>query len=337
LTYLFVPYDTASWILIVISLVALAIVWKVFKSQRDSHGLSSVGRIIFRVIAGFLGQAFNFVTTRWFHVMVMQVFIFMVLILGNAYQSILISLLVSSRNDTRIATVDEMLQGDYNYLADAFFYLNMKKHHQNSSMTKTLQLASNSYEPGMFDFEATSINNTVLVMRCDYANEMFYTDNNEFEHGNPSDYYYILQEKLFTLYQTIRTTRLSPFTERLEDISMRIFESGIKQHWNTLLHKLTDYIDLEQISIMKEEFLLKMGDFKYVFYIWAIGLSVATIAFVAELLCYKYRTRIRKTWVGKLMRRWSGTERRRQREIMRIRRRARVVIEPFEEFEMIQC
>jgi hypothetical protein len=48
---------------------------------------------------------------------------------------------------------------------------------------------------------------------------------------------------------------------------------------------------------MKEEFLLKMGDFKYVFYIWAIGLSVATIAFVAELLCYKHRARIRRNWV----------------------------------------
>jgi hypothetical protein len=337
LTYIFVPYDTASWILMVISLVALAIVWKLFKSQRDSRGLSSVGRVIFRVIAGFLGQAFNFVTTRWFQVMVMQVFIFMVLILGNAYQSILISLMTVSRNGTRITTVNEMMQGDYNYISDGFFYGVIEQYQQNTSMHKNLQDNIYIYVKDKVRYEQTAANNSVLIVKCDFANDLFYTKNNEFIHGNPSDFYYILPEKVIAIYETLTTGRFSPFTERLDEISLRIFESGIKQYWKTLLHKLTDSIDLEQISIMKEEFLLKMGDFKYVFYIWAIGVSVATIAFVAELLCYKHRARIRKTWVGKLMRRWSGTEKRRRREIMRIRRRARVVIEPFEEFEMIQC
>jgi Ligand-gated ion channel len=333
LKYLLVPYDTASWILMVISLIGLAIVWKVFRNQRDSRGLSSVGRVIFRVIAGFLGQAFSFVTTRWFHLMVMQVFIFMVLILGNAYQSILISLMTVSRNGTRISTVNEMVNGDYNFLSDPFFFVMLEDHQPDNGIFKRMD----AYTDDDFNYKVKAENKTVLILRCDEVHELFFTDNNVFEKGNPSDYYYILPEKVHNFYEKIMVSRFSPFTDRLKEFSLRIFESGIKQHWTTLLHKLTDEINLQQISIMKEEFLLKMGDFKYVFYIWAIGLSVASIAFVAELLCYKYRARIRRTWIGKLMRKWSGTERRIQREMMMVRRRARVVIEPFEEFEMIQC
>jgi hypothetical protein len=335
LKYLFVPYDTASWILMLVSLIALAIVWKVFQTQRESRGLSSVGRIIFRVIAGFLGQAFDFVATRWFHFMVMQIFIFMVLILGNAYQSILISLMTVSRNGTRITTVNEMMAGDYNFLTDSVFYENVLK--VQPKVIKKFKTEQSLYLFDKFNYEATATNNSVLVMRCDTVNDAFYSDNIKFDHGKPSDYYYILPEKFLALYETLMTGRFCPFIERLGEISLRIFESGIKQHWDTLLHSLTDHIDLEQISIMKEEFLLKMGDFKYVFYIWAIGMSVATIAFVAELLCYKYRVRIRKTWAMKMMRRLSWSRRVRKREMMMVRRRARVVIEPFEEFEMIQC
>jgi hypothetical protein len=289
LRYLFVPYDTASWILMVISLVALGIVWKLFKSQRDSRGLSSVGRIIFRVIAGFLGQAFNFVTTRWFHVMVMQVFIFMVLILGNAYQSLLISLMTVSRNGTRITTVNQMMQGDYNYISDGLSYNLIATYQNNSSILKRMEAKSGMYIDNDINYAAKAANNSVLIMKCDRAHDLIYTDNNEFKHGKPSDFFYILPEKFLTFYESLTTSRYSPFTERLEKISLKIFESGIKQHWKTLLHKLTDEIDLKQISIMKEEFLLKMGDFKYVFKMWGIGLFIASIVFVLELLCHRFQ------------------------------------------------
>jgi hypothetical protein len=337
LKYLLVPYDTASWILMLVSLVALAVIWTVFKTQRDSRSLSSVGHMILRVVAGFLGQAFNFVSTRWFHLLVMQIFIFMVLILGNAYQSLLVSLMTVSRNGTRITTVDEMMKGDFNYISESIFHVDILQQQPNSSMTERFQEDKTIYLTQTFNYKEKAANNSVLIVRCDFAHDIFFTENYKFDNGKTSDYYYILPEKLFTLYETLATGRFSPFVDKFAEYSLRIFESGIRQHWKTLLHKLTDEIDLNQISIIKEDYLLKMGDLKYVFYIWGIGLSLATIAFIIELLCYKYRARIRKSWVMRMIRRLSWSSRIRKREMMMIRRRARVVIEPFEEFEMIQC
>jgi hypothetical protein len=338
--YLFVPYDTLSWIFMLISLAALAIIWKVFKAQRDSRNLNSAGHMILRVVAGFLGQAFPFRHTRWFHLMVIQIFIFMVLILGNAYQSLLISLLTVSRNGTRISTVNEMMHSDYNYVSDKLFHLSILQYQPQSSVTAKFYVDNYVYVTEALNYKEKADNNSVLIVRCDYAHDIFYTENYKFGHGKPSDYYYILPEKFFTLYETLATGRYSPFTERFAELSLRIFESGIRQHWKTLLHKLTDEIDLKQISIIKEDYMLKMGDLKYVFYIGGCGLLLASIVFVLELLCHKYRAYIRRTWIMRLLRKLSWEERIRKREMAIIRReemrmrRRRVVIEPF---EMIQC
>lgn len=129
------------------SLAVLGFAWKVFKMQSGSQKLSSVCLVVFRVIVGFLGQAFPFRHTRWFHVMVLQVFIFTVLILGNVYQSLVISLLALSRNGTRMLTVDMMLASDFNHLADNMFCLNMKTFLANSSIVTNIRCDKSFYNP----------------------------------------------------------------------------------------------------------------------------------------------------------------------------------------------
>lgn len=327
--YLLVPYDWISWMFMVLSLVALAVVWRIFRLQRDGRDLSPVSHMILRVVAGFLGQAFDFRHTRWFHVMIMQIFIFMVLILGNAYQSLLISLLTVSRNGTRISTVNEMMQGRYNFISDKIFHLIITEFDGNNSILTKLEKDTNMYDVQSIDYEAKATNNSVLIMRCDAASSIFYTDNNKFQRGNPSDFYYILPEKFFTLYEMLTTGRMSPFTERFGEISLKIFESGIRQYWATLLHKLSDHIDLTQISIVKEEYLLKMDDLKYVFYIWGIGMLVASAAFGLELLCYKHRKYLRKTLIMRLIRKLTWEERMQRRELRILMRWRRIRIQPF--------
>jgi hypothetical protein len=86
----------------------------------------------------------------------------------------------------------------------------------------------------------------------------------------------------------LMTTRYSPFAERLEDFSMRIFESGIKQHWNTMIKKITKKLDFKLISVVKEENLLKLDDLKYVFLLWGVCLLVACIVLLLEQLWKRY-------------------------------------------------
>jgi hypothetical protein len=340
LRYLFVPYDWMSWLFMALSLVALAIVWKIFKAQRDSRNLNSSSHMVFLVFAGFLGQSFDFRHTRWFHLMIVQLFMFAVVILGNAYQSLLISLLMTSRNDSRITTVNEMLARDYSYLSDGIFHNVLMDFNSNSSMAARSFPHPNIYDISIFSYQRSAANNSVIVMKCEYAQQFFYAKNFKFSFGHIADSYYILPEKLYSLYEKMSTTRFSPFTERFEELSMRIFESGIKQRWRTLLHKFAEEVDFEQMAIDNEQYLLKMDDLKFVFYIWAIAISPTVIAFVTELLCYKYRARIRKSWIGKVMKKITGRERRERREREEAkrwrRRRMRAAIEN-ETFEMINC
>jgi hypothetical protein len=172
---------------------------------------------------------------------------------------------------------------------------------------------------------------TTVSSFCDVTQQTtcFTPTTNDFNRGSPTDSFFILPEKFFTLYETLMTGRVSPFIDRFAEISLRIFESGIKQYWKTLMHQLTDEIDLTQISIIKEDYLLKMGDLKYVFYIWAIGLLLASIAFALELLCHKYHVYIRRMWIMRMIRRLTWVERSERRERLMIIRFARVRVRPF--------
>lgn len=250
--------------------------------------------MVFRVIAGFLGQAFSFRHSRWFHLLVMQIFIFAVLILGNAYQSLLISLLTTTRNGTRITTVDQMMIGGYNFYSETIFRHMLELFQPNSSLLANIRVDPNILVSEAVDYKANAANNTALIVRCSKAHDLLYTNNYNFEYGQPSDFFYVLPEKFNTIYEYLLTSRFSPFTTRFQEFALKIFESGIKDHWKVLLHKFTDEIDLKQISIMKEEFLLKMADLKCVFVILGFGLLVALIVFMLEHLCFEfqaYRTR----------------------------------------------
>lgn len=318
--YIFKPYDTVSWIFMIVCLITLVIVWRIFKAQRGSRVLNTAGHMVLLVIAGFLGQALRFRHTRWFHVLVVQCFVFMVMILGNAYQSLLISLITVSRNGTRITTIDEMVQRDYNYCSDQFIFNFLVDSQMKLPM---FRMCTEMYENHDIDFGGNAKNGTVLVMRCDKAQDIFYTSHNVFSHQQPSEFYYILPEKFFTMYENLVTSRFSPFTDRFQDLSLAIFESGIKQHWKTLLHTLTDQIDLAQIAIMKEEFFLKIDDLKFVFYIWGCGLCLASFFLIMELLWFKHCMFIKKTWIFK-----TRQKRQEQREMMMA---GRIEILPFEE------
>jgi hypothetical protein len=111
-----------------------------------------------------------------------------------------------------------------------------------------------------------------------------------FHYGKPSKFYYILPEKFFTTYDNLMTTRYSPFAEKLEEFSMRIFESGIKQLFNTLMEKITKKIDFKHISITNEKKVLNLDDLKYVFLVWGVCLLVACIVLALEQLWKRYET-----------------------------------------------
>lgn len=286
LKYILTPYDWMSWMFMIISIAICATIWKVFKYQPAGFAVNHPGLVIFGIVANFLGQSISLRHSRWYHALVIQTFAFMMLILGNAYQSLLISLLSISRNGTRITTVNEMMEGNYNFMFDKLYHWLTT---ETELETTIYNLSNIIYLPNVLEnHESLADNNTVLIIRCDMAHELIYSENYETNFTKVSDYYYILPEKLLTMYENFMTSRFCPFTERLEDISLQVFESGIKQHWKILMRKLTDQIDLDISYIINEDYMLKMTDLKNVFFIHLFGMFVALAVFLLELILHKF-------------------------------------------------
>lgn len=151
-----------------------------------------------------------------------------------------------------------MMQGDYQIIYDRQYHWMMTSDALKVSMLLDSEVIhlNNVAE----NHTILAAENKVLVMRCDMAHNLIYSNNYNFNSSKPpSDSFYILPEKMLTMYENFMTARFSPFSERLEEISLQIFESGIKQHWKILLHKLTNQFDLEVSYIVNEEYMLKMS------------------------------------------------------------------------------
>jgi hypothetical protein len=318
----------------VLSLVGLAIVWRIFRAQQDSHDLNSAGHMVFLIFAGFLGQSFSFRHFRWFQLTVVQIFMFAVVILGNAYQSLLISLLISARDDPKISTIDEMLAKDFNFMSDITFHGAMRKFHSNNSMNSKLSISMEALGPN-FDFQLSAANKSVFVFPCDLVEEMFISRNPNASVAHVSSSYYILPEKFFSFFISLLTTRYSPFNEKLEEFSLRIFESGVKSYWKVLLMLTEEKINLEQLAIDNEEDIIKIADLISVFHMWAIGVTVALVAFALEVLWEKSRAKMRQFWVERTLRK-NSLEAEKKRMEARRKRYNRSVIQQ-ETFEMINC
>jgi hypothetical protein len=121
-------------------MLLLVVIWTIFKRRSDGRDLNSAFYMVFWSIAGFLGQTIPSRHSRWFHLLIIQIFVVAVMILGNAYQSVLISFLTVSTNATRITTIDEMLKGDYNYVSGRYFYSAIRQFGINNSYMEKLNL-----------------------------------------------------------------------------------------------------------------------------------------------------------------------------------------------------
>lgn len=321
--YIFTPFDNVSWIFFGISVAAVVVVWNIFKAF-PSGPISSTSHITLRIISGFFGQPVLYRHSRWFHALVIQIFIFVMMFLGNVYQSRIISVLMMTRNGTKISTVNEMINGNYNFYADYLFYTITTTPEMNFTFEEKYQRYSGKFED--IDFGATAENNSVLITRCDRAGDLFYTKHFAFHHAHPDEFYFILPEKIIVLNENLLTSRFSPFTKRLEEMSLKVFESGIRQYWSKLLYNLTDGCDLRIKSIVNEDYLLKMNDLKYTFYVLGFGMFAASIAFLLEVFWSKFGTAIKCFTVRNV----KPFRRSRRRHVLMVRRiQAQPRVQPF--------
>lgn len=279
LSYILTPFDYATWIFLFFSMIGCTLTWKLYKTyHKNRQDINSVGHFVFGTIANFFLQAIPFRQNPIMLVPMTQSVVFMMMILGNAYQSLLISVIAEPHYTNRITKIDEMLQFNYHYkVAEAFgIILNVSNEFPNMS----LEIWDIDRELLQSRFEETAQNKTVYILQCDMLYELMNGHSWKLQQELRKNYF-ILPEKFYSSYDTWLTGAFSPFNERLSEISLNVLETGIKQHWMEM-HKMLVFTGRKQ----NEESLnlLTLFDLMGVFLIHCCCLAIATFTFLMELL-----------------------------------------------------
>lgn len=222
----------------------------------------------------------------------LQICIFMIFILGNAYQTLIISLISESRYGATIKTFDELMQSNYNFKVDSLFYYMM------NSTDLEINLQSIDNIVNHINYQQEALNNTAIVFSCDVAEFIMYSDEYDF---HVVDYYYMLPDQVYSFYESFSTSKFIPYHERLQYYSSLIFESGIRQHWKEF-EKFNDNRGKIEINKMNnEENLINFDDLFGVFYLLGFGLILAAIVLLLEIFWFDFLRHLNYSMIYEFM------------------------------------
>ena len=266
------PYDFYTWIVFIITIGICVFIWKMFNLMGNGREDSAI-YFMYGIIAYFLLQSIPFRNNRIIQRSLLQICIFMTFILGNAYQSLIISLISESRYGATLKTFDELMQSNYSLEADFLFY-HMLNLTNDTINTKKISII---YD---LNFKKKAATSTAIILRCDALNYIMYAK--EFD-SDAIDYFYLLPDQIYSYYESFKTCRFSPFHEKLQYFSSLIFESGIRQHWKEF-DKYDDIrLRLETNRINNEEYLINFDDLFGVFDLLGFGFICAVLTLIFEI------------------------------------------------------
>jgi hypothetical protein len=282
LRFLLTPFDYLLWILLGSSVLLTTIIWQLYKAfhpQKDN--VDSVGTFILGIVAFFFLQGISFRNNTPVLTLLLHIFSFILAFLGNAYQSSLISLIHEPMFEPKINSIDEMTAIYHKFTTEIIFNA-LKIESELHSKIKDMKITS--YDEFLsLNFEELAADNTILIYGCDFIEAVF-DGRKALKSGQIDDFYYVLPEKLFTSYETLLTGKLSKFNERLNEISLRVFESGIRQHWKVVLDAQYLKANFMRIAEVKERSLLMIKDMVGILKLCGICWLVSLIAFGLEVV-----------------------------------------------------
>lgn len=202
--------------------------------------------------------------------MLVQICIFVTFILGNAYQSLLISYLTLSREGNRLKTFDQLLSSNLPFKADAKF---------RDSIILEKSLVNRLERLGNVE-HLESVEPVTIIHSCEQLHYVLFVNDSI----RLADKYYMLPDAVLKYSEKLYVSHASPLHDILQLGFDRTFETGIRQYWQKQLN-LREYAVQERESalITKEEYLLTMTDICGVFRILCIGHVIASLAWLLEI------------------------------------------------------
>lgn len=278
--FLLTPFDLFTWIVTFATVCGCAATWKIFQKVTKS---SSVLYFVFGVIANFVGQSIPFKFNHRVQTTVLQCCILMTFILGNAYQSLIISSM-SFRDAYRFKTFAELFNSDYFIDAESYFFEILENSGEYPHALKRI-IVPEIFEPFSKEYFEKKAEEKFAIVR--------YCDTLEFELNvkkRGAGIFYMLPDRIRPFYTKFPLCSFSPYFEVLQEHFNAVFEVGIRRYQPEYdrIHKLELMLageyTVDGVADESETQLLIFDDLFPIFYILGIGYAVSFLVFLCEKL-----------------------------------------------------
>jgi hypothetical protein len=281
--YFMEPFDLWTWIMIMATITSLVVVWHFLNKTTRHPNPNSAGYFLFSFIAFFIGQGAEFRDHRLIQKVLIQLMIMMTFILGNAYQSVLISMMSESRYGSPIMTIQETIDNNFSFYVDPTFMPMFNSSEQYQDLGEKIKGVTQRIS--LLNYQELSDAKTGLILTCSAIDFLYSNTKIKSQMKNQAiDFFYRMPERFYTFYKQFSTAPHSFHAERLQEYSLRIHESGVKEHWKTLL----SFEGMEAVKARKsnanEEYLLNLKDMAGSFYCLIIGSMISLTVFLLEII-----------------------------------------------------
>ncbi|CRK92644.1 CLUMA_CG006216, isoform A [Clunio marinus] len=282
LHFILSPFDLFSWVGMISSIVLCSILWKFLKKRLAK--INSSFYFAFAMVANFLGQSIPLRSSRWNQKLLLQVCILMTFIMGNSYQSLIISTMLTSREGLRIKTWEEMFNSSLTYKVDSIFKRTLAESGEFATVINRMS-PFDKYS----DYQNYANEEIAIIATCNQIEKNYYKT-------EVSNSFYLLPGRFNPFYVRFPLGPWNPLYELLQRNFDYLFESGIRQPMHRFFQdRDKKYIESEIRFIENEEYLLKMNDVYGIFYILLVAHLISILTFLCELLwSFKQRRKSRR-------------------------------------------
>lgn len=274
------PFNWQIWIACLSSLLVAGNVWRLFKGR---GAVDNVWTYLAGVYAFFLGQSISFRNNHFILTTMLQIIIFAIIILSCLYQGELTASMIEPPAEQKLSTFDELYESDYKLLVGDYgnFLMSNFENYEafQSRINVSVEFLANA------NFKSLANDNYALIMRC-------YLAKYELENKGAKEYYYLLDHQILKYFVRLEASYNNPYFDRLQELMDWSFEAGLHQAWKMMVNLLS-----YKLQTADDEVFLKLKDFKQVFCILGIGLLVATLVFIMEIVYHKFGENIYMRWI----------------------------------------
>ena len=191
------PFDFFTWILILFSIISFGIAWYCINKIYGTTTVST-GYFLFSFIAHFFGQSISIRQHSNKQKFLMQLTILLTFILGNVYQSLIISFITDPQIGDKIKTIDEMAKRNFSYITTPLIKLSMIDISEEYAAIKTRIISTEAIPT---NFKELSENNVALILECSFADHILYKLSSSLHYDEkPINFYYKVTEKLYSFH-----------------------------------------------------------------------------------------------------------------------------------------